>query len=79
MAGAVYWWNDGRYDDWSDEDRRLATSASSTSPDAWLAAQQQNDARLRSIQLADTVDLALAALSITAVVASALLTVVFDR
>jgi hypothetical protein len=78
-AGALYWWNDGRYDDWRDEDRRLATTAPSTSPEEWLAAQQRNDARLRSIQTVDAVDLTLAGVAIAAVVASAVLTVVFDR
>jgi tetratricopeptide (TPR) repeat protein len=78
-AGALYGWNDGRYDQWRDEDRRLEVPAPGTPPAVWVADQQRNDALLQSIHRVDAVDLTLAGLSVAAVVASAVLLVVFDR
>ena len=78
-AGGVYWWNDGRYDRWQNEDRRLAASMPGANPDVWIADQQSNDALLHSVQRTDTVGIALAGLSIAAVIAAAVMAVVFER
>jgi tetratricopeptide (TPR) repeat protein len=77
-AGGIYWWNDGRYDDWAAEDRRLG-SAMAIAPDVWLAEQRRNDDLLRSIQRADTVNFALAGVAIASVVASAVLLLLSQR
>jgi len=48
-------------------------------PAVWLADQQRNDALWQSVQRADTVSIALAGVSIAAVIASAVMAVVFER
>jgi tetratricopeptide (TPR) repeat protein len=78
-SGIVYWWNNGRYDDWRTEDQRLATAAAGTPTNVWLADQQRNDSLLRSVQRVDKIDFALASLSLAAVLASAVMLVVSDR
>jgi len=79
VAGGTAWWNQGRYDQWTDEDRRLAAAMTGTDPSEWIADQQRNDALLRSIQRADNVSLVLAGVSVAAIVTSAVLVVFFDR
>jgi len=79
VAGGISWWNNGRYDDWQTEDRRLANPTPGIDPATWVAQQRDNDARLRSIQRVDTIDLVLAGTAIAAVVASAVLLVIADR
>ncbi|HEY7374518.1 MAG TPA: tetratricopeptide repeat protein [Polyangia bacterium] len=78
-AGIVYWWNNGRFDDWRTEDQRLAAAMAGTPTNVWLAAQQRNDSLLQSVQRVDKIDLALAGLSLAAVLASAVTLVIFDR
>jgi len=78
-AGGIYWWNNGRYDDWRTTDQGLAKATSGTDPAAWLAQQQDNDARLRSIQRVDTINLILAGTAVAAVIASAVLLVLPER
>jgi tetratricopeptide (TPR) repeat protein len=77
-AGAVTWWNNGRYDDWRTEDQRLAAMPGSD-PQVWIGRQQRNDALLHSIQRVDSIDLVLAGLSVAAVLTSAVLVIAFDR
>jgi tetratricopeptide (TPR) repeat protein len=78
-SGIVYWWNNGRYDDWRTEDQRLATAMAGTPTNVWIADQQRNDNLLRSVQRVDKIDLALASVSLAAVLASAVMLVLFER
>jgi tetratricopeptide (TPR) repeat protein len=78
-AGIVYRWNDGRYDQWRDEDQQLSSSPSGASGDAWIAAQQRNDTLLHSIQRTDTVSITLVGVSVAAVIASAVIAIIFER
>lgn len=77
-AGILYGWNDGRYDNWRNEDRRLAASASGISGEEWLAAQERNEALFGSIQRTDTVNLVLAGVAVAAVLTAVVL-VLFER
>jgi tetratricopeptide (TPR) repeat protein len=78
-AGGIYWWNDGRYDDWRAEDRRLGSPMPEVAPDVWLAQQRRNDDLLGSVHRADTIDLALAGVAVASVIASAVLLLLSER
>jgi hypothetical protein len=60
-------------------DQQLATAMPGADPAAWLAQQPSNDARLRSIQHMDTINLIVSGAAIAAVVASAILTIIPER
>ena len=67
-------WNNGRYDQWQKEDRRLLMNPPSMDTAAAFAAQQDaNDARLRSIQRTDHGILALVGVSVLFLVGAAVL------
>ncbi|HXI59382.1 MAG TPA: tetratricopeptide repeat protein [Polyangia bacterium] len=67
-------WNNGRYDQWQKEDRRLSMNPPSMETAAAFAAQQDaNDTRLRSIQRTDHGILALVGVSVLFLVGAAVL------
>lgn len=73
-AGVLYLWNNGRFDDWSAEDRTLRTDSSvQANPTLWDQRRQQNNDRLTSIRHVDTAALVLGAGGVVAEVAALIL------
>jgi tetratricopeptide (TPR) repeat protein len=78
-AVAVHLWNDGRYDQWHDEDRRLyAPPPAGTSPSDWVRRQNDNDDLLQSIKRTDRVELGLALTAGACVLTGAALTMLWQ-